>query len=167
MKSWVLAASLLAAVGAGAPRALAADLDYGPRARYSSPYDDPRYRDLYGPRTTERYSYEERKYWPPRNGYDDDGDFESRRYAENHRFGTYCLPRHEIRRKLRHEGWDDFHDFDLRPDVALLRARRFHGELYDLKVDRCTGAVVYARPVERFVPGPFAHGPRRWARPYF
>lgn len=168
MKSIVWAAAVVAAVAASAHHARAADLEYGPRDRYSSPYDDPRYRDLYGDsrRYTERYRYEERSYRPPYNGYRDD-DLPERRYAEDYRYGTACLPRHEVRRRLRDQGWNDFHDIELRTDVALLRARRYSGELYDLKIDRCTGAVVHARPLDRFVPGPFAYGPRRWHRPYF
>jgi hypothetical protein len=173
MKSMVLAATVIAAVAAGAPGARAADLEYGPGDRYSSPYDDPRYRDLYGPspRYTERYSYEERTYRPPvppRNVYrDDDYAPEPRRYAEDYRFGAGCLPRHEVRQRLRDQGWGDFHDLELRPDVAILRARGPRGDLYDLRIDRCTGAIVHARPLEHFVPGPFAYGPRRWPRPYY
>ena len=173
MKSLLLAAGLIAAVAVSAPGVRAADLQYGPGDRYSSPYDDPRYRDQYGPspRETQRYTYEERTYRPPVPPYNayrhDEYVPEPGRYAEDHRFGAQCLPRHEARRRLRDEGWGDFHDLELRPDAAVLRARRPNGDLYDLRVDRCTGAVVHARPVEHAVPGPFAFGPRRWARPYF
>jgi hypothetical protein len=172
MKSVLLAAGMLAVVAAGAPAVRAADLEYGPGDRYSSPYDDPRYRDLYGPspRTAERYTYEERAYRPPvppYNVYRDDGYAPPRRYTEDYRFGVQCLPRHEVRRRLSEEGWVEFHDLELRPDVAILRARRPNGDLYDLRIDRCTGTVVHARPLEHAVPGPFAYGPRRWSRRYF
>jgi hypothetical protein len=171
MKSTVLAAAVIAAVVVGAPGARAADLEYGAGDRYSSPYDDPRYRDLYepSPRYTERYAYEERTYRPPvppNHVYRDD-DYAPRRYAENYRFGGSCLPRHEIRQRLRDQGWADFHDLEIRPDIAVLRARGSRGHLYDLSIDRCTGEIVHARPLEHFVPGPFAYGPRRWARPYY
>ena len=172
MRSMVWAATLIAVVAAGAPEARAADLEYGPGDRHSSPYDDPRYRDLYGtpPRYTERYQYEERTYRPPvppYNSYRADEYAPERRYAEDYRYRSACLPRHEARRRLRDQGWDDFHDLELRPDVAILRARQFNGQLYDLRIDRCTGAIVHARPLEQFIPGPFAYGPRRWTRPYY
>ena len=173
MKSMVLAATVIAAVAAGAPGARAADLEYGPGDRYSSPYDDPRYRDLYGPspRYTERYptrsartgrpchrtmSYRADEYAP-----------EPGAMREDYRYGAGCLPRHEVRQRLRDQGWGDLHDLELRPDVAILRARGPRGDLYDLRIDRCTGAIVHARPLEQFVPGPFAYGPRRWTRPYY
>lgn len=174
MKSLLWAAVFIVAVAVGAPGVRAADLGYGPDDRYSSPYDDPRYRDLYGPsspRETQRYTYEERTYRPPvppYNGYrDEDYAPVPRRYTEDYRFGTSCLPRHEARRRLRDEGWGDFHDLELTPNIAILRARRPNGDLFDLRIDRCTGAVVHARPIGHAVPGPFAYGPRRWPRPYF
>ena len=51
MKATMLAAGICAAVvSAGATIARAADLDYGRVPdRYSGAYEDPRYRDLYGP----------------------------------------------------------------------------------------------------------------------
>jgi hypothetical protein len=168
MKSLLLAAGALAVVAVGAPAARAADLDYGRPDRYSSPYDDPRYRELYGepPRYTERYEYQERS-----NTYPAPTPYAYRdgppRYTEDYRYGHDCLPRHEVRRRLRLEGWSDFHDVELRANTALLRARRLNGDLYDLKVDRCTGSVISALPLERYVPGPYAYGPRRWSRPYF
>lgn len=172
MKSLLLAAGILAAVSASAPIARAADLDYGRPDRYSSPYDDPRYRDLYSEprRYNERYEYEERdnRYSSPGYGYGYGYKYDapSPRFAEEHRFGGDCLPRYEVRRRLQLEGWGDFQDLELRPDIALLRARRPNGDLYDLKVDRCTGSIANARLLDRYVPGPYAYGPRRWTRPY-
>jgi len=163
MKSVMLAASLLAVVAA-APAARAADLDYyGSPERQSSPYDDPRYRDLYGEpetRYTERREYEERTYpVPPRDVYRD--------HYEERRYGSACLPRHEVRRRLIDEGWGDFRDFDVRGDTARFTARRPGGAPYEVTIDRCSGAVVSARPLDRYVPGPYAYGPRRWTRPYY
>ena len=168
LKAMVLAAALTG----GAPMAMAADLDYGPAPsdRYSSAYEDPRYRELYGaapvyrgppPPVPPAYVYPENE---PR-GY--------RRYSEvdrddfRHRQG--CLPRSEIKNRLINEGWRDFHDLDLRPGVALLRARRPNGDLYDLKVDRCNGEIVRADVVERgrHVPYAYDSGPRRYERPYY
>jgi hypothetical protein len=167
MKSMLLAAGVLAAVAANVPSARAADLDYGQPDRYSSPYDDPRYRDLYGepPRYSERYEYKEHGHKPvPPYAYK---DADPPRFAENYGYNRDCLPRHEIRYRLQSEGWNDFHALEVRPDIALLRARRPNGDTYDLKVDRCTGHVVSTRLIDRYVPGPYAHGPRRWSRPFF
>src|SRR5689334_24388705 len=74
MKSLLLAASVFAVVSATMPSARAADLGYdrSPADNYSSPYDDPRYRDLYSappPRYAERYEYRERTYREPVPGY--------------------------------------------------------------------------------------------------
>lgn len=169
MKSFLLAAGVLAAVAACAPSVRAADLDYAKPDRYSSPYDDPRYRELYGERRySERYEYEERdKKYPaptPYYGYREDSP---PRFAEDDRYRRDCVPRHEIRERLRAEGWGDFHDLELRPEIAAVRARRPNGDLYDLKIDRCSGSIVSARPLDRYVPGPYAYGPRRWTRPYY
>jgi hypothetical protein len=174
MKALMIAAALVTAVAASAPAAHAADLDDGYTDRHSSPYDDPRYRDLYGSpsRYTERYEYKERSYRPPvppQTVYRDDDYLPGpRRYVEHPRFGAPCLPRHEIRRRLQDEGWSDFHELDVGNATASVRARRPSGELYDLRVDRCSGTIVDARPFDRYVPGPYASGPpRRWARPYY
>ena len=175
MKALMIAAALVTAVATGAPAAHAADLEDRYSDRHASPYDDPRYRDLYGSpsRYTERYEYQERSYRPPvppETVYRDDEYLPGpRRYAEDQRFGASCLPRHEIRRRLQNDGWGDFHELELRGETASVRARRPNGELYDLRVDRCTGAIVHARPFDRYVPGPYAYGPgpRRWTRPYY
>jgi hypothetical protein len=178
MKSLLLTASVLAVLSASASAVSAADLgyNYSPSDRYSSPYDDPRYRDLYGtpPRYAERYEDEERTYREPapapKYGYrdeDEDDLFGPRRYAEDYRYGRGCVPRYEIKRNLIRDGWHDFHALELRPGTASVRARRPNGKLFELRVDRCTGDVVDARPVDRFVPGPYAYGPRRWQRPYY
>jgi hypothetical protein len=174
MKSLLLAASVFAVVSATMPSARAADLGYdrSPADNYSSPYDDPRYRDLYSappPRYAERYEYRERTYREPVPGYAyrDDRYLAPDRFAEDYRPRPGCLPRYEIRQGLAREGWHDFQALELRPDIALLRARRPNGALFDLKVDRCSGAVVDAHPIGGYVPGPYAYGPRRWDRPYF
>jgi hypothetical protein len=171
MKALMFAAALVTAVAAGVPVAQAADLDDGYTDRYSSPYDDPRYRDLYGgpSRYTERYEYKERTYpVPPETVYrDDEYQRGPRRYVEDHRLGASCLPRHEIRRRLLDDGWSDFHNLEVGGATAAVRARRPNGDLYDLRVDRCTGAIVHARLFDRYIPGPYAYGPRRWVRPYY
>jgi hypothetical protein len=168
--SWrLLAASVMAAAQfAGASAVPAADLyrPYDP-LRPGSPYDDPRYGDVYRQPPApyaeppshqpnhppfgdlDRREYPEPMPYPPRFS----GSFS--RYP---RQGHPCLQRHEIRRQLMELGWSDFHDVDLRREVARLRARRPSGRLYDLDVDRCTGEVVYARPLDD------GFGPYAWRR---
>lgn len=158
--------------------AAAADLDhdappYDPYAsRYSSPYDDPRYRDVYQhpapPRHVERYrdsrpgAHYSGSY---KDGYLRPMDAPPRfadaplRYKED-----YCIPRGEIRRHLIREGWSDFHNLELRTSIAFVRARSPSGRLFELKVDRCTGHVVRAEPLG---PPPFAHDHRRYGRSYY
>lgn len=178
------AAALAVALVAGAGAALAADLDYGrvPSDRYSGAYEDPRYRDLYGPETR----YDQRYYRPqhpvpvpPANVYREPDHYrpypEPRRYSQaepdDWRYRGGCLPREEIRRRLVEEGWREFHDLELRNGYARVRARRPSGDLYDLKVDRCSGEVVKADVIQRGGYGPYAqdHGPRYYPnpRPYY
>ena len=80
--------------------------------------------------------------------------------------GHGCVPRAEIRHALKADGWYDFHDVELLGEVALLRARRPSGRLFDLRVDRCSGEIVSARPLDRRAYGPYAYGPRRQWRTY-
>ena len=164
------AASLIAAMYlAGAPGASAADLgeDYGPR--YGAAYDDPRYADIYRdpvPQPPRRYEQYEEEY--------DADDYDPQRLAEvppyvrdrPYAHDRGCMPRREIRYRLKAEGWDDFHDIEFRDGTALVRARRPSGELYELRVDRCSGDVVHARALHGPVWGPYAYGsPRRpWQR---
>ncbi|KAB2916297.1 MAG: hypothetical protein F9K29_11855 [Hyphomicrobiaceae bacterium] len=179
MKSWVLAAGLLAAaVSSGAQ---AADLDDGPPLdRYGSAYEDPRYADIY--RYPSRPQYSEpvpyaRPPVPPAPIYRDDDDDDRydyrgpRRYSYNYNgprqpYASHCLPREEIRHRLMQDGWRDFRDAQPWGDRATVQARRPSGRLFELTVDRCSGAVVSARPLEAPPYGPYAYGPRRWDRAY-
>lgn len=103
---------------------------------------------------------------PPRDRYADvPEDFEPpypARYAERG-----CIPREEARDRLREAGWYDFHALEPREDVVLVKARRGRGRLFDLTIDRCSGQIVDARPLEPRRWGPYAYGPprRHWA-PY-
>lgn len=174
--------SLTAGVFAGAllvcASAQAADLDYrnGPTDRYSSAYEDPRYRDLYAPEPR-GYSYDYRAVPPPppvppayvfRHNEPPYHDHRNGDYRRGDRHGSYCVPREEAKRRLINEGWRDFHDLELRNDVAKIRARRPNGDLYDLKIDRCTGEIVHSHFLQRGGYGPYAHdqGPSRWERTY-
>lgn len=176
-RSIMLSLVAAAAVAAAAP-ASAADLNgysYNPY-KSGSPYDDPRYADLYGdeePRyDTRRYRgsskdgpvpYAEPEPLPPppvpRNRY---GYLEPinppppavyvapryRRHVE-----PVCAPRHVVMDRLRSEGWHDFHGVELREHAVIVEARQSNGRLFRLKVDRCSGEVLRARPVDHIAGG--------------
>ena len=191
MRGWVLAAGLLAV--AAATGAQAADLYDGPPPdRYGSAYDDPRYADIYRypvpppryaappPRAFERYAEPP---IPRERVYREDDRYEPKylpgprrhSYAEPPRgYADRCLPREVVKERLLRSGWHDFHDGDVRGDIATVRARRPSGRLFDLVIDRCSGEIVDARPLEARRIGPYAEGspyaygppPRRWERPY-
>jgi hypothetical protein len=169
MKSWVLAAGLLAAAMSG--QAMAADLDDGGPGpdRYGSAYDDPRYADM--------YRYPDARQPVPRepvygNRYYDDRDdnyADPRRYSYAEPPRPYrggCVPREQIKYRLKDQGWHDFRDPEIRGEVATLIARRPSGRPFELTLDRCSGEIVNVRSVEG-PHGPYAYGgpgPRRWDR---
>jgi hypothetical protein len=168
-------------------QAMAADIydDRGPRI--SSPYDDPRYGDVYRHPAPPPPSYAEpryidppRRHEPPRDyAYRDDDDrgpVSRDRHGylapinpprPHHRptAGDGCISHHEIRRALVNEGWRDFQDLELRGDVAKVEARRPDGRSYALKVDRCSGEIVHARPLDD-QPVPYAYRDRHGGRTY-
>lgn len=103
---------------AAAPAA-AADLDYPPSYK-DEPYD--RYGD--------------------RPDYDD-------RYRETHvRREHDCVPRDVVRHRLAADGWTDFKWPEPRGAYVVVDARRPNGRLFSLRIDRCSGDVVLARPLE-------------------
>lgn len=61
-----------------------------------------------------------------------------------------CVPRRAIRDHLVTDGWSGFHDLEIRGRSAHIRARRPDGRLYALKLDRCSGQIVRARPVDDY-----------------
>jgi len=153
--SSVLAAASLAAVLL-APVAHAADLYPDPRTRIGSPYDDPRYRDMYGFQPAPRY-VDRADLPPPPPVYDTDrrgylrpmpppAYVDQRHWAPGH--AATCVPREHIRRALKDDGWSGFHDLDLRGPVAVVFAYRPDGRLYRVKVDRCSGAVIGTRLID-------------------
>jgi len=198
MRSWVLAASLVAA--AVTTGAQAADLDEGPPPdRYGSAYDDPRYADIYKYPRPPAYVPQPGPYAgpapyagrapyagpPPYAGqpiprervYRDDYAEEPgygpgpRRYSNAEPAGPYagrCAPREFVKERLYREGWRDFHDGELRGGIATIHARRPSGRLFVLSIDRCSGEIVRADPLEGPAAGPYAYGPqpRRWDRFY-
>ena len=169
MKSWVLAASLLAAAATTTVRA--ADLDEGrPPDRYGA-YEDPRYTDMYArPQPPPAYLPPPR-YAPVHPGYvhrdyGDDYDRDDYRrpyaYSTPPDYGRACTPREVIRERLLREGWHHFRDAEERGEFATIIARRPDGQPFALTVDRCSGEIVNARPLGEH--GHFAYGPRD--RPY-
>ena len=164
MSMRIVAASGIAALYllAGAPAVPAADLagEVYEDEYYGEGYGEPRDKAVVREeqvykhrRYSERHSYVEHEPPPP---------VPPRRVYDTPRHGGHaCVPRAEIRHGLKADGWYDFHDIELRGEIALLRARRPSGQLFDLRVDRCTGEIVSARPLDRRASGPYAYGPRR------
>ena len=170
MKSWVLAASLLAAASA-TTTVRAADLDEGPPPDRYGAYEDPRYTDMYArPQPPPAYLPPPR-YAPVHPGYvhrdyGDDYDRDDYRrpyaYSTPPDYGRACTPREVIRERLLREGWHHFRDAEERGEFATIIARRPDGQPFALTVDRCSGELVNARPLGEH--GHFAYGPRD--RPY-
>jgi len=127
-----LAAVAAFAVGLAWPltAARAADLyDDGP-ARSGSAYDDPRYADIYGRTPPRAHVYEYER--------------ETTRRADNG-----CPSKDEISRRLESDGWRGFTN----PQVidrhtASVDAQRPNGRPFRLEVDRCSGEILAARPLE-------------------
>jgi hypothetical protein len=147
MKSWVLAASLLAA--AFVPAASAADIGDDRHGGYIDRYRVP-------PPAIDRYR-------PPPPAYrdhddDDDGPPPVRRYSGQPT--PTCARSEEVRERLTDRGWRDFHDGQPQGDVVTLRARRPNGRLFELTLHRCTGEIIEARPLEPRPFGPFAFNRR-------
>src|SRR5262249_33411815 len=147
-----------------------------PPDRYGSAYDDPRYADIYRRQEPPPYAVPPPYAAPvPRERvYRDDDD--AAPYGRPPRFsysdprpgyGGGCVPRDVLRERLMRHGWHDFHDGELRGNVAVVRARRPSGRLFELSIERCSGEIVSAYPLEGRTFGPFAYGPRLWwQRPY-
>lgn len=175
MRLSVSAACLLGAAALLLPPAAhAADLDehYPPRAE--SPYDDPRYRDLYGEDRPPppRYAdprYEDRRYSP---SYKDEGYLEPLprppRFSEGPRYrDPSCLTRREVHQRLAASGWSGFHDIEIRSErMAIVKAYRPSGRLFDLEIDRCTGGIVDARQIDGPEQRPYAWREPRYHRGY-
>lgn len=163
---------------AGATPARAADLTGPDGYPSASPYEDPRYGDIYRhpppPRVAAPYPdvyrppYGEpgmrdrdgylREMDPPRGGerygyrgerpYAEGPYAAVPPYADGRRSGG-CLPREVIRDQLERQGWAEFQDADLRGNIAYLRARRVNGRWYDLTLNRCSGQVLDMHAADR------------------
>ena len=153
---------------------MAADLDDGPYDRNGSAYDDPRYSDI--------YRYPDGRHPVPRepvygNRYDDDDrdDYQAPRrytYADPRAYRGACVPREQIKYRLKEHGWHDFRDPEIRGEIATVLARRPSGRQFELTLDRCSGEIVNVQQLDRpygpyaYGNGPHAYGngPRRWDR---
>jgi hypothetical protein len=155
--------ALAALQGFFALPAAAADLYVPPSNGYG--YGEPGYFDDNdadeAPRF-ERYGAAGEDYdapYPPQALLDDDA------YAQPYRYSARdgeCLPRHELRARLRAEGWRDLYGFEPRGRVVLMQARGHSGRLYDLTIDRCSGEVIDARSLDhRAFEDFYAQEPRR------
>ena len=174
MRTWILAASLLAAAGAASSNANAADLDEGPPPdRYGSVYDDPRYADIYLPATGAPLAARHRPLCGTRPRANASIAMMKRRRRTRDPiatlmmrarpgYGGQCVPREVVRDRLTRHGWHDFHDGALNGNVAVVRARRPSGRLFELTIERCSGEIVERLSAGRRVYGPFAYGPRPW-----
>lgn len=187
MQSW-LRASVLAVAVMGANvvadvvtvgSASAADLyNTYPPPRTGSAYDDPRYADLYGtPPPPPRYEapykpqYEYRhepRYSHPVPSEPIYRDRYPRQYSEAplphppraYSAGPGCLAKDEISFNLERDGWRDFHDPQIIDrGTAFVKARR-QGRTFQIKLDRCSGDIIGARPLDQR--GPYAD----YERPY-
>ncbi len=75
-----------------------------------------------------------------------------------------CLDRWQIRQQLRRDGWVDIRPMGGDGEVVSIRARRFDsGRVFQLRVDRCSGSVLAARPQYLRT---FAYRDWRWDRGY-
>jgi hypothetical protein len=171
MKRWLLAAGLLAA--AVAPQAFAADLDDG------EPPPPPGWKWRDG-----AYGYPHKGATPPPGYYDDDDEGPpppyakkyddedeegppSRKYGDLPPYKGSCVRSEQVRDRLTSLGWRDFHSGKAISQSAVrLRARRPSGRLFELRLDRCSGRILEARPLELSPLRPYyGYGYKRPDRP--
>lgn len=80
------------------------------------------------------------------------------RYTERY---DVCLERWEVRSELRRQGWSDVRPMGGDGSIVHIRARRYDSRRpFDLRVDRCSGEVLAARPAHRGV----AYRDWRWVK---
>lgn len=114
---------------------------------YRAPHDAYAYRD----RNLDRQGYGSLK--------DDYAgrEFSDHAYDDGWQNTHRCLSQRRIRRQLRRAGWRGFRNGRVRGNVGYIEARkRRTGEVYELAVDRCTGAVISAACI--------GEADRRWRR---
>lgn len=163
IRAFVAAAAGLLALALQPNAARATDLynDDPPPPRYGNAYEDPRYADLYGHTPKPRPRVESYRPYDPapipreRVYRDDERAPHDRRYAEYDRdvprrsARAGCPSKNEISRMLEGDGWSGFNNPQvLDRDTATIDARRPNGRPYRLHVDRCTGEILTARPMD-------------------
>jgi len=170
MKRYLFAA-IVASAGMGMATTTTIAADLPPDDSYSnyssrsdSPYDDPRYASLYGrseakdlprgrsyrsSRSERNHSYstttESRQCQRP-----NDATHVHSTYSSSSNYSRGCLSKYEIRRQLKDQGWRGFELIRARPNVAVLKARQPDGDLYKIRVDRCSGEVLRARIIDSY-----------------
>ena len=164
---------LAAAFAVAAPLLLSTVLSLpASAADLGSPYDDPRYGDAYGQPYDRDYGnlppdFEPAGPPPARDRYldrdADDFGGPPRRWSrfDEGRFGRDCVPRRVIHARLRDDGWYDFRNLDIRGSVAVVTARSPSGRRFDLTVNRCSGDIVDAHPLQGRRDRDYAYGGRR------
>lgn len=170
LRSMLIAAASAAIVSAAAP-AQAADLGHK-----GSPYDDPRYSEMYGHTPPPRYAhpipaapvyppYAQPPFVPPHYAQPQYAPVPAAPPAYRHdgRYAGDCLPRHVIRDQLASRGWHELHDAQVMGNVVHIRARRPNGRLFDLTLDRCSGEVIHAQVIDNR--SAYAPPPPDWRYP--
>jgi hypothetical protein len=172
MRNWMAAAvTAMAFTLGGLAEAVATDLYErdAPTRRYSA-YEDPRYADIYGRTPPPVPLLPERRYYGEGYGHPPPGvpiprervyrEYDAppahrRHYADlpprHHAYaaGRGCTPKDEVRFRLEQEGWIDLHGAEVgEAGSAYVKARRRSGRLFELQIDRCSGDVLHARPLE-------------------
>jgi hypothetical protein len=133
-----------------------APYEHGP-AQYDDNYDRPDRADRYVERDR---PYDGRDDYPYRGSLKDGyvpppPRFADRSYGRN----GNCLARWQVRSRLRSEGWVDLQPLERGDDMTLVSARRAEsGRVFTLRVDRCSGEIVDARP--HYLRAFGAYGPR-------
>jgi hypothetical protein len=172
-----LAAGLIAILANIAVPHVSFAADLGDDRYGASPYDDPRYADIYRHPSPRRFgTVDEDDDEDGDDGDDgDDGGYRDNRYSYDNndndhwrrsrdhylapmphapRFADQdlgypdrCAPTWRVKNRLRNEGWRDFRDLSLNGNIAVMRAeRRENGRPFILRLDRCSGHILSARP---------------------
>lgn len=158
MKTAIIAAGALAAATlAAAPEASAKGLNFGltiggPEGYISISAPGKGYGSTYKAKSNKHYNHGN-GYGPGYGSGYGNGYGSGYGYGQRHnkhfnlrraRAQGYCLYPNEIRRRLRHQGWQGFKIKKVKPRIAIVKSR-YHGTPYRLKVDRCTGQILKAK----------------------
>lgn len=138
----------------------AADLYGNTRDERASPYEDPRYAEIFGYDRRERgpRDYRERRRYEDR----DDEDYRTRpiarqparpHYDEGYdpeRYRTAgCVPRRVIRRRLLSAGWHAFNRVVFKGDIVRFYASDARGARHIVFLNRCSGRIIDSLRLER------------------